>query len=161
MAAALINLILPLLFILSIGFLIYAIVLYILSLAKKSRLLRTKSLKISILPLLYIVGILSLFKFLTWNYNRKMIPQVSGTYLYSFNDSTHIIYNLKTDNTFIFQSSDKTINGTWEIATNTYLITFYDQDKHEFTRSVLQITPTNKALVFLNNKDTIRLLKEE
>jgi hypothetical protein len=161
MIVPLINFLIPLLFFISIGFLLYAIVILILSFVKKAPQLRYKSLKISALPVLYIVGTLSLVKFLAWNYNRKMIPQVAGTYLYSFNDSTRVNYVLNTDNTFIFQSPNRTVNGTWAIATNTHQITFFDQDKHEFTHSVLQISSTEKALVFLNNKDTIRLVKQD
>ena len=161
MTAALINFILPLLFIVSIGFLLYSIVLFVLSLVKKSRPLRTRSFTVAIFPLLYIVGTLSLFQFLSWNYNRKMMPKISGTYQYSFNDTFRLVYQLKSDNTFSIKSPRMTASGTWAIETNTYLITFYDQDKKELTRSLFKLTPTRSALLFLNNKDTIELVKQE
>ncbi len=161
MAAALINLIIPLLFIISIGFLLYSIVLFILSLVKKSRPLRLLSFKVAPLPLLYIVGMLSLFRFLSWNYNRKMMPKVSGTYQYSLNDTFRLTYQLKSDNTFSINNPQMTTSGTWAIETNTYLITFYDQDKKELTRSMLKLTSNKPSLLFLNNKDTIELVKQE
>jgi hypothetical protein len=161
MTAALINLIFPLLFIVSIGVLLYSIGLFVLSLVRKSRPLRTRSFKVAILPLLYIVGTLSLFRFLSWNYNRKMMPKISGRYEYSFNDTFQLVYQLRSDNTYSIKSPRTTASGTWAIATNTYLITFYDQDKKEMTRSQFKSTPTKSALLFLNNKDTIELVKQE
>lgn len=160
MTAALINLILPLLFIVSFGFLIYSIILFIRSLIKKSKSLRIKSFKVAILPLIYIVGMLSLFRFLSWNYNRKMIPKVSGTYQYSFNDTFRLTAVLKKDNTFVLQSPLLDTSGTWKIETNTYFITFYGKGKKELTRTTLKITPTKSSLFFLNNKDTIELVKQ-
>ena len=161
MTAALINFIFPLLFFVSIGFLLYSIVLFVLSLVRKSRQLRVRSFKVAILPLLYIVGTLSLFRFLSWNYNRKMMPKISGTYQYSFNDTFRLTYELRSDNTFLINSPQMTASGTWAIETNTYLITFYDQNKKELTRSLFELTPDKSALLFLNNKDTIQLVKQD
>jgi hypothetical protein len=159
MTAALINLILPLLFLISIGFLLYSIVLFVLSLVRKSRQLRIRSFKVAILPFLYIVGTLSLFRLQDWNYNRKMMPKVSGTYQYSFNDSLRLTYELRSDNSFLVTSPRMTDSGTWAIGTNTYLISFYDRNKKELTRSLFKWTPATSALLFLNNKDTIELIK--
>ena len=159
MTAALKNLLLPLLFLVSIGFLLYSIVLFILSFIRKSRQLRLRSFKVAILPLLYIVGTLSLFRFLDWNYNRKMMPKVSGTYQYSLNDTFRLVYELRPNNTFLINSPQLTTSGTWSIGTNTYLITFYDQNKNELTRSLFKLSPNHCSLLFLNNKDTIELVK--
>jgi len=161
MTAALINFIIPLLFIVSFGFLIYAIILFIRSLIKKSRPLRIRSFKIAILPFIYIVGLLSLFRFLSWNYNRKMMPQVSGTYQYSLNDTFRLTTVLRKDNTFSIHSPLIDTSGTWTIETNSYFITFYGKDKKELTRTTLRITPTKSSLFFLNGKDTIQLVKQD
>lgn len=159
--AALINLILPLLVFVSLGFIIYAIILLIRSWIKKSRLLRIKAFKVAILPIIYIVGMLSLFKYVSWNYNRKMMPKISGTYQYSLNDTFRLTYELRSDNTFLVKSPLMTASGTWAIEPNTYLITFYDQEKKELTRSMLKMTQTKPSLLFLNNKDTIELVKRD
>lgn len=159
--AALINLLLPLLFFVSLGFIIYAIILLIRSRIKKSKLLRIRALKVGILPIVYIVGMLSLFKYLSWNYNRKMMPTIAGTYQYSLNDTFQLTYELRRDNTYLIKSPLMTASGTWTIETNTYLITFYDQQKKELTRSMVKMTAARPSLLFLNNKDTIELIKRE
>ena len=104
---------------------------------------------------------LSLFRFLSWNYNRKMVHQLSGTYQYSLNDTFRLTYQLRSDNTFLIKSPQLTTSGTWAIAPNTYFITFYDQDKKELTRSIFKMTPNRASLLFLNNKDTIELVKQD
>ncbi len=161
MAGALINFFLPLFFIASIGLLAYSLVLLIVSLVKKSPSLRKKAFKFAILPLIYVVGMLSLFRFVSWNYNRKMMPKISGTYQYSLNDTFRLTYQLRSDNTYMIKSPALTASGTWAIESNTKLITFYDQDKKELTRSLLKLTSIKPSLLFLNNKDTIELVKQD
>jgi hypothetical protein len=158
---ALINFILPLLFIASIGFLIYAIILFLIGVRKSSRPLRIKSLKITILPILYIVGTLSTFAILDSRYNTKMLPELTGTYLYyTSNDSSYMKVALRSDNTFVFENPHQTINGRWTIETNTYLIIFYDKEKHELSRTSWVKTPTKRALLFLDNGKQVELIKQ-
>jgi hypothetical protein len=77
-----------------------------------------------------------------------MIPKVSGTYQYSFNDTFRLTYELRSDNTFLVNNPEMTASGTWTIGTNTYLITFFDQNKKELTRSLFKWTPDKSALIF-------------
>ncbi len=44
---------------------------------------------------------------------------------------------------------------------NSLLITFFDRDKKVLTRSLLKLTPAKHSLLFLNNKDTIEMVKQD
>ena len=61
MLPAILNLVLPILFLVSIALLIYAIVLFINAKANNSKALKNKAIKIGILPLLYILISLAYF----------------------------------------------------------------------------------------------------
>jgi hypothetical protein len=161
MVGPLINFILPLVFIASIGLLLYSLVLLILGLVKKSRALRRRSFLFAIGPLIYVVGMLSLFRYLKWDYNRKMMPTIAGTYQHTFNDTFRVVYQIGSDNTYSIKSPTIDAFRTWAIESNSLLITFFDPDKKVLTRSLLKLTPTKPSLLFLNKKDTVEMIKQD
>ena len=159
MVAALFNFIAGLLGLISIGLLLFSIVLLIIGLVRKSRRQRILAFRLMIGPIVYLVGMISLFRFSDWRYNRKMMPIIAGTYQYSLNNTFRLTYELRSDNTFSIKSPILNDSGTWAIGANTYIIRFYHPDKIEFTRSFLKMTSTEPSLLFLNGRDTIELIK--
>jgi hypothetical protein len=160
MAAAFFNFVVGLLGLTSLGLLLFSIVLLVISFVRKSRRQRILAFRLMIGPIVYLVGMISLFRFSDWRYNRKMMPSIAGKYQYSFNDTFRLIYVLRSDNTFVIKSPTINDSGTWAIGANTYIIRFYHPDKIEFTRSFFKMTSAKPSLLFLNGKDTIELIKQ-
>jgi hypothetical protein len=160
MAAALFNFIVGLLGLTSLWFLLFSIVLLIISFVRKSRRPRILAFRLMIGPIVYLAGMIGLFRFSDWRYNRKMMPGMAGTYQYSFNDTFRLTYELRSDNTFVIKSPTITDSGAWAIGANIYVIRFYHPDKIEFTRSSLKMNSTEPSLLFLNGRDTIQLIKQ-
>lgn len=160
MAAALFNFVVGLLGLTSLGLLLFSIALLVISLVRKSRRQRILAFRLMIGPIIYLAGMISLFHFSDWRYNRKMMPSIAGMYQYTLNDTFRLTYELRSDNTFVIKSPTITDSGTWAIGANTYLIRFYHPDKIEFTRSLLKMTSAEPSLLFLNGRDTIELIKQ-
>jgi len=159
MAATLFNFVVGLLGLISLGLLLFSIVLLVISFVRRSRRQRILAFRLMIGPIVYLVGMISLFRFSDWRYNRKMMPIIAGTYQYSLNNTFRLTYELRSDNTFSIKSPILNDSGTWAIGANTYIIRFYHPDKIEFTRSFLKMTSTEPSLLFLNGRDTIELIK--
>src|SRR4051794_17602872 len=99
MQGPLLNFILPVLFIASIGLIIYAIILLIRSFKNRSKQLRLKALKIIIAPLLYITIAFTVFATTNRRFYSKVLPQIPGTYRA---DSGHLAITLRKDRTCTF-----------------------------------------------------------
>ena len=115
MAVAFFNFVVGLLGLASLGLLLFSIVLLVISFIRKSRRQRILAFRLMIGPIVYLVGMISLFRFSDWRYNRKMVPSVAGTYQYSFNDTFRLTYVLRSDNTFVIKSPTINDSGTWAI----------------------------------------------
>ena len=76
--APVLNLLLPLLFILSLGFLFHSLYLFL-----KSKSLRKKAVKRAILPLFYIVGTLTFFSYRKSQIKKELSSEVVGVFIYS------------------------------------------------------------------------------
>ena len=115
MAIAFFNFVVGLLGLASLGLLLFSIVLLVISFVRKSRRQRILAFRLMIGPIVYLVGMNSLFRFSDWRYNRKMVPSVARTYQYSFNDTFRLTFVLRSDNTFVIKSPTINDSGTWAI----------------------------------------------
>jgi hypothetical protein len=159
MAAAWYNFIVGFLGVASLCLLLFSLVLLVISLVRKSRRQRKLAFWLMIGPIIYLGGMLTLFRFANRRYNNKMMPILTGTYQYIANDTFRVTYELKGDNTFLIKSPSLRDSGTWTIDPNAYLIHFYHPDKTEFTRSGVKMTGGDPSLIFLNGADTIEMTK--
>ncbi len=159
MTAAIINLLLPISFPAAIVFFIYGIVLFFMSIAKKSRRLRIKSLKMGIPGIVYAVGLLTLFAVLKRNYNQKKLPEITGQYVYFRPESTCMKLIFSSDNKFWFENGQQPIVGSWDIETNTNTITLYDLQKKVLTRTDWLKTPSMRAVLFEDQGTRVELTK--
>lgn len=155
----LLNLILPLLLIAAIALTIYAIILFIRSITKKSPALRAKSIKIALIPILYIIGMF--FYFLHINeHDRQMRREIPGTYIYNFNDSLQFSAVLNPTSTFTFKMGADTMTGHWKLISNSETIRFFNHAGSEFSHSTLATDSGRICLPFFFNGRQIRFYKK-
>jgi hypothetical protein len=156
---SLLNLMLPLLLIACIILTLYALVLFIRSITKKSPELRAKAGKIAILPVLYIIGMSIYFVHLT-DHDRQMIRQLPGTYVFHVGDSLQFSATLKPGRLFTFQMGADTMSGHWQLIPYSESIRFFDASGKEFTHSTLATDSGRLCLPFNFNGKQIRLYKQ-
>jgi len=161
--APVLNLLLPLLFILSIGFLFHSLYLFL-----KSKSLRKKAVKRAILPLFYIVGTLTFFSYRKSQIKKELSSEVVGVFIYSpgknltspSNDSSLKIL-LTQDKRFQYTNpfiADSLKGGTWDIDTDPNRIYFYSAHKKLLGAALLKRRNLRLYLVF---KDSTQFVKIE
>ena len=158
--SAIINLVIPLLFLASLCVLVYCVVLLVISLVRKSRPMRSKAFKISILPLLYIVGMLSFFKINQEYYDHKMIPEIKGAYVYRSGDSINVSAFLNGDNTYTINNGTTSFTGKWSITPHTTIITFFDENNKEITHTPWEKRAGKGILPLYFGKTKVELVKD-
>ena len=159
MNGSLINVLLPVLLIAAVALTIYALVLFIRSVLKKSKELRAKSLRIAAIPLLYIVCMLLYFVYIN-NHDKSITRQLPGTYLYKLSDSIRFQAVIKPNHVYELSAGGDVLTGHWRLVSNTETVLFYDQTGKEFTHSTLASDSGRICLPFFFNKQQIKLVKQ-
>jgi hypothetical protein len=154
----LVNLLLPLLFILSIGLVFHSIYLFL-----KSKSLRKKAIKRGIVPLIYIVGSLSFFGIRKAQIQKNLESELIGFFNFiqvkkvdsiSFLDSSLKII-LSQDNRFQYVNpsvADSLKLGTWKLQVDPNRLYFYSQSKALLW--VANLKRRNSQLVLFFNDST-------
>jgi len=153
------NFFIPLLFLLSIGFLIHAIYLFL-----KSKSLRNKAIRRALLPLVYIVGTVSFLIYRKAQIRKEAESELVGSYTYAHrkNDEPILFFDaplsveLSQDKKFQYLDpsiEDSLRTGTWEVYVDRHQIRFYGAGKKLFR--IAQLRRSRSRLVLFFNDSTI------
>ena len=154
------NIIIPLLFFVSIILVIYGVNLLTQSVKQSKKELKSKALKIGIPSLIYLIVFLTFMIYFKKDRDIKMIPKIAGLYVYRV-DSLESKFLLNNDHKFNFTNTRDSVSGTWKYEENMSGIYFYNTRRQNLWRSKWSNTTEKTVLKFVEDKKNIEFIKEK
>lgn len=164
----LLNFLLPVSLLLSIGAIIYAIILFLSSINGGKKSNRIKAVKVATVPLVYISGVLTLAHFKRVETNQSIVRELTGVYRYHRDKSVSNAnlnfesrFTINKDFTYSYYNNyhgDTSFVGTWKVAEDrSSFILCNDKGaklwnvkwKEENKRTVLSIVQDGAVLIFI------------